>query len=117
AAADDHVRLDAEAQKLLGGVLGGLALQLPAAGDGHDQGHVYKHNIVPAPLRRHLADGLQEGLALDVAHRAADLHNGHVGFRGVQGVDVALDLVGDVGDDLDGAPQEVAAASWFSTDQ
>ena len=51
-----------------------------------------KHDVMPPPLRRHLADGLQEGLGLDVPHGAADLHNGHVGAGGVQGVDPPLDL-------------------------
>ena len=55
-----------------------------------------EHHVLAAPLGGHLADGLQKGLGLDVAHGAADLHNGHVGVGGVQGVDVPLDLVGDV---------------------
>ncbi len=38
AAADDDIGLDAQGQQLLGGVLGGLALQLPGAGDGYDEG-------------------------------------------------------------------------------
>jgi hypothetical protein len=55
-----------------------------------------------------LADGLHEWQALDVAHRAADLdqHDVHVGRHRADGV---LDLVGDVRDHLDGAPQVVAA--------
>ena len=108
--AHDDVRLDAQTQKLLGGVLGGLALQLPGAGDGDDEGDMDEHHVVPPPLRRHLADGLQEGLGLDVPHGAADLHDGHVGIRGVQPVDAALDFAGDVGDDLDRAPQVVPTA-------
>ncbi len=107
AAADDDVGLDAQGQQLLGRVLGGLALQLAGAGDGDDEGDVDEHHVLPPPLGGHLADGLQEGLGLDVAHGAADLHDGHVGVRGVQGVDVPLDLVGDVGDDLHGAAQIV----------
>src|SRR5690606_32683068 len=65
----------------------------------------------PADVDLHLADGLQEGQALDVADGAPDLDNGHVGFV-VFGdpADTGLDLVGDVGDDLDGAPQVVAPA-------
>ena len=110
AAAHDHVGLDAQAQQLLGGVLGGLALQLPGAGDGYDEGNVDEHDVVPPPLRRHLADGLQKGLGLDVPHGAADLHNGHVGAGGVQGVDPPLDLPGDVGDDLHRGPQIVPPA-------
>ena len=91
-------------------MLGGLALQLAGAGDGHNEGDVEEHHVLAAPLGGHLADGLQEGLGLDVAHGAADLHNGHVGVRGVQGVDAALNLVGDVGDNLDGTAQVVPPA-------
>ena len=107
AAAHDDVRLDAQAEQLLGGVLGGLGLQLPGAGDGHDEGHVDEHHVVPPPLGGHLPDGLQEGLGFDIAHGAADLHNGRVRVRPLQGVDVPLDLVGDVGDDLHRPPQIV----------
>ena len=57
--------------------------------------------VVAALLQAHLTDGLQEGLALNIAGGAADLGNDHIGFgRGGQIVDVALDLVGDVRDDL-----------------
>ena len=59
--------------------------------------------VVTALLQTHLTDGLEEGLALDVAGGAADLGNDHIGLGGRgQIVDIALDLVGDVGDDLDG---------------
>ena len=53
----------------------------------------------------------KEGLALDVAGGAADLGDDHVGLGGGgQIVDVALDLVGDVGDDLDRLAQIRALA-------
>ena len=105
--AQDDVRLDAQAQQLLGGVLGGLRFQFSSAGNGDDEGDVDEHNIVPSPLRGYLSDGLQKGLALNIPHGAADLHNGYVGFRRVQLVDATLDLPGNVGDDLHRAPQIV----------
>ena len=59
--------------------------------------------VVAALLQTHLTDGLKEGLALDIAGGAADLGDDHIGFGGgSQIVDIALDLIGDVGDDLDG---------------
>ena len=62
--------------------------------------------VVAALLQAHLPDGLQEGLALDIAGGAADLGNDHIGLGGGSHVvDVALDLVGNVGDDLDGLAQ------------
>ncbi len=109
-AAHNHVGLNAQGEQFLGGVLGGLGLQLSRAGDGDDEGDMDKHDVLPSPLRRHLADGLQEGLGLDVAHGAADLHDGYVGVGRVQGVDVALDLIGDMGNDLHRAPQIVPRA-------
>ena len=110
AAAQNHVGLDAQGEQLLGRVLGGLALQLAGAGDGDNQRDVDEHHIVPAPLGGHLADGLQEGLTLNIAHGAADLHDGHVRVRRVQSIDIPLDFAGDMGDDLDRAPQVVPPA-------
>ena len=69
-----------------------------------------EHDVLPPPLRRHLADGLQEGLGLNVAHGAADFHDGYIRPGHVQGVDPPLDLPGDVGDDLHGPAQEVPPA-------
>ena len=110
APAYQNIRLDAQGQKLLHGVLGGLALQLAAAGDLDDEGHVDEHHIPLGPLRRHLPDSLQEGLGLNVAHGAADLRDDHVHVLFRHGVDAALDLVGDVGDDLHRGAQVVAPA-------
>ena len=110
AAADQNVRLDAQAQELLDGVLGGLGLQLPGAGDLDNEGHVDEEHVPLGPLGPDLADGLQEGLGLDIAHGAADLADDHVHVVPGHGVDPAFDLVGDVGDDLDGGAQVVPPA-------
>src|SRR5699024_6597412 len=109
AAAHDDIGLNAQAEKLLGRVLGGLALELPGAGNGDNEGDVNEHHVLTPPLGGHLPDGLQEGLGLNVAHGAADLYNGHIGVGPLQRVDVGLDLVGDVGDDLHRTPQIVPA--------
>jgi len=57
----------------------------------------------------HLADGFEEGQGFDIADGAADFDDGHVTVRRdlAHGV---LDLIGDVGDDLDGLAEVVAAA-------
>ena len=108
---DDDVGADAHALQLLDRVLGGLGLVLVGAGDVGHQHHVDVAAVLVALLDAHLADGLQERLALDVAGGAADLGDDHVGLGGGgQVVDVALDLVGDVGDDLDGLAQIRALA-------
>ncbi len=69
-----------------------------------------KDGVLAAQFLAHLADGLEEGQRLDVAHRAADLDDGHVGAVGRDLAHGVLDLVGDVGNDLDGLAQVVAAA-------
>ena len=56
-----------------------------------------------------LADGLEERQALDVAHRAADLHQHEVDIV-VARQHEALDRIRDVRDDLHRAAEVVAAA-------
>ena len=97
---DENVRLDALAQEFLDRVLRGLALELAAAGDGHDERHMDEEHIFAPALGRDLTDGLQKRLALDVADRAADLGDGNVGLAVVHVVNAALDLIGHMRDDL-----------------
>ena len=69
-----------------------------------------QHVLAPG-VAAHLADGLEEGQALDVADRAADLDDHHVGARcACHRGDARLDLVRDVRDHLDRAAEEVAPA-------
>ena len=109
-AQDDDVRLDADAAQLLDRVLGGLGLELAGGGQRRQQRDVHVQHVGPPDVLAQLADGLQERQALDVADGPADLHDDHVGAA-VAGhpLDALLDLVGDVGDDLDRAAQVVAA--------
>src|SRR4051794_28658875 len=55
--------------------------------------------IVPALFESDLTDGFQEGQRLDVADRAADFDDGHIGTLGTA-LDEEFDLVGDVRNDL-----------------
>ena len=107
AAADDHVGLDTPAAQLGHRVLGRLGLLLAGHQVGH-QGQVHVADVLPADVPAELADGLNEGDDLDVAHRAADLDDDDVDVVVGQPAHPVLDLVGDVGDDLDGAAEEVA---------
>ena len=67
--------------------------------------------VLPPHLMRHLPDGFQEGLALNVAGGAADLGDDYVGVGlCTDGIDEGLNLVGDVGNDLDGLTQILAPA-------
>ena len=95
-------------------MLGGLGLELPGGLKEGDEGDVHEGHVLPPQVGTDLAGGLQEGLGLDVAHRAADLGDndvGHlaVGVGGGLGAHDALDLVGDVRDDLDGVAQVLPA--------
>jgi hypothetical protein len=63
--------------------------------------------VVAAEFDAELADGLEERQRLDVTDRAADLHHADVGIARAEH-DAALDLVGDVRDDLHGRPEIVA---------
>ena len=109
AAAQQHVRLDADAAQLLDRVLGRLGLDLAgAAHDGH-QREVHVDAVAAAELDAELADRLEEGQRLDVADRAADLDHAHIRALGAE-LDAALDLIGDVRDHLHGGAQIVAAA-------
>ena len=65
-------------------------------------------HVFPSLLRRHLTDGLQIRLALDVTNRAADLRDDHVRLSVIHGVQPPLDLVGHMGDDLHRAAQIAA---------
>ena len=74
---------------------------------GH-QGEVDVGHVVPAHVAAELPDRLDEREDLDVADRAADLDDDDVDAVGAELVDALLDLVGDVGDDLDRLAQVVA---------
>jgi hypothetical protein len=74
--------------QFLDGMLGRLGLQLAGGRDVGQQRQVHVADVVAAFLDTHLADGFQEGQRLDVADRAADLDDRHVGAFGA-GLDLA----------------------------
>ena len=110
-AAEDRVRLDADAPKLVHRVLGRLRLQLARVADvGHER-EVHEHAALRPELRVELADRLEERKRLDVADRAADLGQDEVDrLRLGDDQDALLDLVRDVRDHLDRCAEVVAAA-------
>ncbi len=81
------------------------------AHEGH-QRHVHEEDVLAAELVTDLSRGFDERLRLDVAHRAADLGDDHVGLGrlGRLQAHAALDLVGDVRDDLHGVAEVLPAA-------
>ena len=105
--AQEDVGLDADLPEGLDAVLGRFRLHLPRRLDEGDPGQVDEDRIFPAYLVAELADRFEERLALDVAHRPADLHDRHIEALGGL-ADVLLDLVRDVGNHLDRLSQVVA---------
>ena len=99
AAAEQNVRLNAEAQQLLDRVLRGLGLELSRRRNPRHQGQMHIEDPLAAELVPHLPDRLQERQALDVADRAADLAQDEI-LVGEIGLDEFLDGIGDVRDHL-----------------
>jgi len=116
-AAQERVGLYADLAQLLHRVLRGLGLQFTGRGNPGQVGQVHEGRVVRAQLQGQLAHGLQEGQGLDVAHRAADLADGHVhGVRRADAgaaLDELLDLARDMRDDLHRLAQIVAAAFFL----
>ena len=108
-AAQHDVRLDADFAQLLHRVLRGLRLHLARGRDVRYERQVDVADVVAAERDAELADGFQERQRFNVAHGSADLHQRDLGIVRA-GHDPALDLVRDVRDDLDRAPEVVAAA-------
>ena len=83
---------------------------IAAVEEGH-QCHVDVQGVLPSHFQAHLTGRLQIGLALDIAGGAADLRDDHVRAGLLpHPVDELLDLVGDVGDDLDRLAEILAPA-------
>ena len=106
-----HIRLDSDAPELVHRVLGRLGLELTGHLEERHEGDVHERHPVAPHVVAQLADGLEEGQRLDVAHGATDLHDHDVGIRRRRPLrDARLDLVGDMRDHLHGRAQEVPAA-------
>ena len=91
-------------------VLGGLGLLLARRADERHERDVDVADVLAADVEAELPDGLEEREDLDVADGAADLGDDDVDVVGGEPADAALDLVGDVRDDLDGLAEVVAPA-------
>ncbi len=74
---------------------------------GHER-EVDVKAVLLAHVEGELADGLQERLAFDIAHRAADFGDDDIDVGAVGLGQRGLDLVGDVRNDLHGLAEEFA---------
>ena len=112
AAQHERVGLDADRAQHRDGVLRRLRLLLAGGVEVGHEGDVHEEHVAAAELVPHLAGGLEERLALDVADRAADLGDDHVrgGHVGRLQPHPAPDLVGDVRDHLDRVAEVLPAA-------
>jgi len=108
-AADEHVGLDADGAELLDAVLGGLGFEFLGGGDPGHEGEVNEDAVVAAELVAELADGFDKRKRFDVADGATDFDDDDIDAFG-DFTGISFDFVGDVGDDLDGFAEVIAAA-------
>src|SRR5712672_2840550 len=109
AAAQQNVGLDTDAEQFFYAVLSGLGFQFTGSGDKGNERHMDEERVFCAEFEAHLTDGFEEGKRFDVADRAADFDDYDVhGFGNFP--NGGFDFVSDVGDDLNGFAEEVAAA-------
>ena len=111
-AAEHDVRLDTDFAQLLHRVLRGLGLHLARGRYVRDERQVDIADVIAAERDPELPDRFEKRQRLDVADRTADFDDGHFGLGLVTscaGQNPALDLVGDVRNDLHGAAQVIAA--------
>ena len=96
-------------------MLGRLGLEFTSRRQEGNQRDVNECDIVATQVGAHLTRGLQEGLGLDIAHGSANFRDDDIGGislgvgDGLRAHD-ALNLVRDVGNDLDGVAQIFTAA-------
>jgi len=91
----------------------GFGLDLASRRDIGDERQVHEERPLCAHLHPQLAGGFQERLRFDIAHGTANLNKGHVHITRAFH-NAALDLVGNMGNDLNRAAKIVATA--FLTD-
>ena len=110
-AANEHLGLDADLAELRDALLGWLGLEFPRRLDERHKRHMHDDRVVVADLENELADGFQKRQSLDVAGRAADFGDQHIGAGILRdGANAVFDLIGDVRNHLHGLAEVVPAA-------
>ncbi len=108
--AQEHVGLDADGPELLDGVLGGLGLELRRGLDVRHQREMHVDDVVLADVLLELAGGLEERKP-SMSPTVPPISTMTTSTPSAELPDRGLDLVRDVGDHLDGAPEVVARAA------
>ena len=98
-------------EQILNRVLCGLGLKLTRSCHIGDKREVDKHTILIAELVAQLTNRLDKGQRLDVAYRTTNLGDDNIVLlRCAKHLNTALNLIGDVGDNLNGLAKELATA-------
>src|SRR6185312_5819308 len=111
AAANQHVRGDADFAELGDGLLGGLGLEFSGGLNERDVGDVNEHDVAVTGFEREFADGFNERQAFDVAGGAADFGDDDVRLAVfAKDVNAVLNFIGDVRNHLHGFAEVFAFA-------
>ena len=108
--AQEHIRLNADRPQLLDGVLRRLGFQLPRSLDVGDERQMHEGDALASQIVAELPDRLEERKAFDIADSTSDLDEKKINL-GHARKDEILDRIGDMRNDLNGAP-EIAAAPF-----
>ena len=104
ATTQQDIRLDPYFAQFLDTVLGRFGLQFAGRRDVGDQRQVNIKDVFMATISAKLTDRLQKRQGFNVADRTADFDDRQIGAFGIF-QNFALDLVGNVRDDLDRPPR------------
>ena len=94
-------------------MLGGLGFEFGGRLQVGHQGQVNVDAILTTSVERELPDRFQEWKTLNITNRSANLGDHHIHIVGRQASDGGLDLVGDVGNNLDRFPLVVGARPFL----
>ncbi|MNC86435.1 hypothetical protein D3C83_20980 [compost metagenome] len=81
-AAQQHIGLDTDLPQFLHRMLSGLGLDFASRCDIRHQREMNEARVIASQFDRHLAYRFQKRQGLDIADRAADLHDGHLRVAG-----------------------------------
>jgi len=111
-ATDKNIRRNPDGLKFFDRVLRWFCFKLTRGRQIRKQRQVHKDALATRLVMAELADGFEKRQAFDVADRAANFAQHKINFV-IANVQEIFDFVGDVGHDLNGFPQIIAAPFFF----